>query len=244
MDSASAALRRIGLNIVGVADGAAYQHILPGCRSVVVYGSGGRALWDAFVDDLRDHPEHLAEEPHPLDEFVLRAIRAADPSPPPTRRWVRAAADEEVVVDFQRLAVEAGLGWRSLLGLVLHPGFGPWLGLRAACFTTELLPRTGPLAGAGPCVGCPAPCRPACPAGAIGVQGWDLARCAAFHQESSRCHGTCHSRRACPIGAEHAYSAEQLGYHEDPRAGRKRLAARLGIDDRCSGSGLPWTNWT
>ena len=39
----------VGLNVWGVADGAPWQHVLPGCRSVLVIGSGGTTLWDGFL---------------------------------------------------------------------------------------------------------------------------------------------------------------------------------------------------
>ncbi len=237
-------LAEAGLNAWGVADGRAYEHLLPGCRSVVVFGSGGRGLWEALVRDLRARPAGLTEEDHPVDQFVARALATADPDPDPTRRWVRCAGDSDTFVDFRPLALEAGLGWHSKLGLLMHPRYGPWLGLRAACFTTDAFPVTGALGGAGPCAECPAPCIPACPGGAMRAEGIDIRRCAASHDETDACASTCHSREACPEGAEHRYGPEQVRYHYDRATGRRALADRLRLHDERSGAGPFWDAWS
>jgi epoxyqueuosine reductase len=195
-------LRRIGVQLHGVADGSGWAHVLPGCRSVVVVGSGGRALWDALVArELRG--------PDPLDALVAEAVLEVGDQ---GGRWVRCAADEPEPVDFRRLALAAGLGWPSRLGLVLHPVYGPWFALRAAWFTREVLPPTGPLPEPGPCGGCDAPCRSSCPVRAPDPAGFAIGACIA-HRRSGACATACDARRACPVGAAHRYPAEQERYH-------------------------------
>ena len=145
-----------GLNAWGVADPARWDAhvppekradaVLPGARAIVVFGSGGPALWHALLADVAATPAHLADEAHPLDAFVRRAVQAADAHLGATRRrWVYAAADASPLVDFRTLGWLAGLGGRSRLGLLLHPEYGPWLGLRAACFVDAALPSAAPV---------------------------------------------------------------------------------------------------
>lgn len=208
----------------GVADGVPWQHILPGCKSVRVFGSGGPALWDAFLADIRAHPERLHREENPLDQFVARALH---PFHGPGLRWVRCAADAEVLVDFRRLAHEAGLGHRSRLELLLHPEWGTWMGLRAACFSLEAIPPTGPLPGPGPCAGCEAPCVSACPASAITPSGWHYPACSDHRAGDRGCDTGCLSRRACPVGVEHAYDVLERRYHAHRPSGRQALEAWL-----------------
>ena len=191
-------------------------------------GNGGRTLWERFVADVARDPRLLVGEAHPLDCYVARILADVDPEPGPGRRWVRCAADDGADVDFRTLAVEAGLGWGSPLGLVLHPRFGPWMGLRAACFTTEQWTPTR--LGASPCASCSRPCVSACPAGAVGTR-FDIARCASAHAVPGPCAVICHSRQACPVGTDHQYSDLQLHYHSDRRTGRIRLAAALAVTD-------------
>lgn len=242
-------LGAIGLDVVGVADGAPYQDLIPGCRSVLVLGSGS-ALWDAFLAAVQREPGRLAGELHPLDAFVQRALVAADPAPPASRRWIRCAADEPCPVDFRTLALRAGLGWQSALGLLLHPVRGVWLALRAACFTTERLPISPAPGGDGPCLACAAPCAAACPAHAIqlpfhpgGAGGWQVDVCAGWNLGPDPCATACAARLACPAGAEHAYSPLQRHYHQDRRSGRRALAAALGIAEGREGVGPHWAGW-
>lgn len=239
-------LAAAGLEFQGVAPGAGLSALLPGCRSAVVFASG-RRLWEAFLDDLRAHPAHLSAEAHPLDAFVVRLVRAADPAPGPGRRWIFCGALEAealgVGLDFRVLAAAAGLGWRGRLGLLMHPEAGPWIGLRAACLTVEPLAAGGELAGPGPCGGCPAPCVAACPAGAITAAGWQVGPCARHQQASTGCQPGCLSRSACPAGAAHRYDPLQAAYHAHRPTGRPVLAAALGIADAREGIGPGWEAW-
>src|SRR5688500_17206598 len=81
-------LRRSGLNVSGVTTTAAWDTtqaparrsaaLLPAARSILVVGSGGGALWEAFCGHLAADPRRLTEEEHPVDAFVRRAVLAAD----------------------------------------------------------------------------------------------------------------------------------------------------------------------
>jgi hypothetical protein len=243
LEHSAARLADIGVSAVGVAVGEPWSAWLPGCRSAIVFGSGGRALWDALVSAIALDASWLTATNHPVDDFVRDALVAADPDPPPTRRWVRCADDVLDAPDFRALAFQAGLGHRSKLGLLLHREFGPWLGLRAVCFATDAIPPTGPLSGPSPCEGCAAPCIAACPGGAMSARGWDVAACSRFHVESPVCRGPCASRDACPVGAAHRYSPLQHRYHADRTSGRKALAAELGIIDAGSTPDPQWAGW-
>jgi epoxyqueuosine reductase len=63
-------------------------------------------------------------------------------------------------------AVLAGLGSIGRNNLLVVPGYGPLVRLRALTLDVAL-PSTGPVA-LDPCAGCPAPCQAACPRGAFG----------------------------------------------------------------------------
>ncbi len=217
-------LGRRGLNVHGVTPpfGRA-EELLPGCRSVVVVGSGGRALWEGFEQALSEQPRRLTEEEHPLEAHIERLVAEADPEPT-GRRWLFAADPR---VPMQDLALAAGLGARGRLWLVMHPEFGPWLALRAVCLTTEALPLADPVSES-PCEGCSAPCAEACPANALHAE-LDWKRCIAHQALKERCFPLCHSRRACPEGLAQAYTTLQQRYHAEPHTGRAALAAKLGI---------------
>ncbi|MGH0032620.1 MAG: hypothetical protein ACQGVC_22740 [Myxococcota bacterium] len=180
--------------------------LLPGARSVLVLGSGGRALWQAF----RAAPE-FGRGSDPLDAMTERvAARAA-----------ALLGGREILAhrplggsfaDFVALGREAGLGAPGRLGLLLHPEYGPWLSLRAAVLTALDLPVGTPLAGFDPCTGCPAPCQAACHGDALPPEGFRVDRCAAARSREP-CRDRCDARRACVLGPNHRYAPEAEAHH-------------------------------
>jgi len=250
------ALAAGGLNVVGTADAAAWDAAMPearrtaalspGARSILVVGNGGSALWETFVADLRRDPRGLTEEPHPLDAYVRRVVTAADPLLGDLpRRWFWATAEAELHIDFRMLAALGGMGVQSKLGLLLHPEWGTWLGLRAACFLAADLPVSPPVTH-NPCDGCPAPCINTCIGGAFAEGRWDVDTCARFHRESDGCERTCASRLACPVGADRRYAPAHYAYHSHRQSGRALLRDTIGLPpgaDPYEGVGPHWGDW-
>lgn len=252
----TAALAPAGLNLVRVAGLNAYdsevgperraEALAPGTRAIVVVGSGGGALWEAFLADLARDARGLTEEENPLDAFVQRSVRAADATLGDVpRRWFWCGADAEVHLDFRLLAHAAGLGARSRLGLLINPTWGVWLGLRAACFLGAELAADAP-GGPDLCAGCPAPCVAACPGGAFPRGTWDVDACSSWKRSSEVCRASCAARQACPVAAERRYGPAELAYHDHRESGRRRLRAILGVPDgadRFEGAGPFWSSW-
>jgi epoxyqueuosine reductase QueG len=221
------ALAPAGLNLVGAAAVEAYDagvpathrlaRLLPGVRSAIVIGNGGGAFWEAHRAWCRQDPRRAAA-PDPLDRFTVSVIEEA-------ARPLRAGGAVRVVypfrfaaepVSFVHLAECAGLGRRSLVGVLVHPVFGPWIALRAAILVPGALTAARPADGFDPCPGCvERACLPACPAGAIGSGGWDIPRCAAHRRAAEDgCAARCHARFDCVIGRAHRYPPEALAYHQ------------------------------
>lgn len=272
----AAALDLAGLNLLGVADPAAWDRsmgparkaaaLFPGTRAILVVGNGGPAMWRAFVRDLDANPHHLTDEANPFDAFARRAILKADAAlGDAPRRWFWASADAEMHIDFRVLARLAGFGQASRLGLLLHDTFGPWLGLRAACFVGLDLPFATPDLGLAPepgatpgaaseplsphCESCSV-CVAACPGAALPGGRWAVDVCSTYHHISTRCVSSCQARSACPVGVAHHYDEAEITYHYNRALGRQALRARLGLPagrgpdgDRFDGIGPHWTDW-
>ncbi|MFN3200485.1 MAG: hypothetical protein ACE366_18950 [Bradymonadia bacterium] len=161
-----------------------------------------RALWPAFISALRVTPA-LQHTEHPLDAYVESVIERAihDSATPIHVDWGHSTTPPPL----QRLAVDAGLGWKSPAHLIVHPEYGPWIGLRAV-LTFEGIEGIPHVEPAPPCHGCEGGCRPAlaevmadCPLTAEAVKAqWP--RWAAI-------------RQACPVGQNHMYPPDQLAYH-------------------------------
>jgi len=228
----------------GIASGEDYSSNLSGCQSVIVFANGGTALWNSFLSDITQHPNHLSQHQHPFDDFVHRLILNSDPNPPQTRRWIRCAENEETFVDMRPLAQEAGIGSHSHMGMLIHPEYGLWVGIRAILLTTEYI-KPSALPMQSPCSTCTEkPCIYSCVGNAVSQEGWDIQRCADTHLSSTQCHHRCASRLSCPIGHQHRHSIIQHQYHSNRKDGRKELARQLQIEDHTKGINLPWKNWT
>jgi len=192
--------------------------LLPGARSAILLGTGGGRFETAWGEAAA---ESEAVPSDPADAYARGVCTAAARSIA-TETGERAGAwlycderaplgGEPAFADFVALAEASGLGARSRLGLLLHPVYGPWWSVRALILTTW------PLAGeagaersltpvaSSPCVGCPAPCITACPAGAVGDGPFDPAACGRQRLLGDPCASHCAARRACVVGDPQSY---------------------------------------
>jgi len=217
-----------GLDLIGVARIADYDARVPpalalaphapAARSAVVVGSAGRRFWDVF----RAAPP---PGPDPLDAFTRRLLEATLGPLAPDERLVFPFVGATPPASFAHLAECAGLGRPSLLGVLVHPTYGPWIALRAALLVRDDLVAPRPADGFDPCATCAdRPCIAACPAGAIGPAGWDVPRCADHRlRPVDACADGCHARLACPWGAAYRHPPEARAFHQ--AAARRGMAA-------------------
>lgn len=218
-----------GLNVVGVASCDAFdrcqprgrraREILPDCRTILILGSGGSAFWDRLTAE-----EGSPGEPHPRRHPIQRrgARLTAELMVWLRERGMRSAAvypDAKRTLNFVQLAEVAGLGYVSpVIGQLLHPKFGPWVSLRSAVLIAgEPFGDVAQLPTAAgedfqPCLTCSRPCMRACPIAVYEVGSYpDYEGCAA-HRADGNCETGCDVRRACPVGAEHRYDAEEEAF--------------------------------
>ena len=247
-----ARMGQFGLGHVGVLPVSTYNEtapsslsgavLAPAAQSVLVFASTGSRLWDSFVEEIRKRPETLTASQHPLDDFVQRSVHEACADLCLSGHSVFFADQQAPVhLDFRSLAVAAGIGSASRLGLVIHPKYGPWMGLRAAIFVQEEFLATDAIEDV--CAGCPAPCIAACPGDAMTTGQWEVGACVEFHQQSEQCSRSCHSRNECIVGADARYDSLEILYHYNRRLGREALRRHLGIEshvDLYEGVGPEW----
>jgi hypothetical protein len=215
-----------GLNVIGAATAGDYDARVradlrlatrhPWARSLVVVGNGGGDFWRAF--ERRGGPE-IVSDPNPLDRFTRTVIA------PAVAEALRETAVRGLLVypfefatepiSFMDAAVAAGLGAPSLLGLLVHPRFGPWMALRAAVLVDATVAAPRPAAGFDPGPSCVArPCLAACPGAAVDVaRGWDFARCIDHRRATGDCAERCHARVACVYGRDARYPDAAVSYH-------------------------------
>jgi hypothetical protein len=219
-----------GMNLVGAVPaptfdatqpcGRRVEEFLPGCGTVLVLGSGGKEFWSRLCDQVRVEEPKPSPSHHPVNAYTASiAGNILDELGAQGCRGRAVYPDDRRSLNFLQLAESAGFGTVSpVIGLLLHPDFGPWVSLRAA-----LLLQGEPFGSLddrslgdsfSPCVDCARPCVQACPVGVHdGRGGADLRACAS-HRHRGNCAGGCDVRRACPVGAQHRYdSAEERFRH-------------------------------
>lgn len=182
--------------------------LLPSARGALVVGNAGRVLWERFVAS----PERALDR-DPLDVYTRRVLgEAARLADPPAAIGFYADRRDSVYLPLVSLARRAGFGSPGRVGVLIHPVYGPWIGVRAVLLLAEDVPFREPDAWA-PCDGCPAPCVSACHGRVIGPSGVDAAACYQVRLTLPACATRCDARSACVVAPEHAYSAEQTAHH-------------------------------
>jgi len=112
---------------------------------------------------------------------------------------------------FQALARAAGAPASGPLGLIVLKEVGPWWAFRALILLPFEVPAAPPRQDL--CAGCAAPCVRACPGDAVHVDGFWAESCGTSRRHNPACADQCLARRACPVGASHAYAPEQIAFH-------------------------------
>ncbi|MGH7864039.1 MAG: hypothetical protein ACREQB_03555 [Candidatus Binataceae bacterium] len=235
VESIRSAAAPFGFNLVAAVAVDAYDSLVAGryrassiaprAKSIVVIGNGGAAFWRAASRHADSHPGWWTRE-HPLDDFTRDAIESA------VVRAVNAPVrviypfmGDAPTLNFVELAKAAGLAGPTILGVVAHPVFGPWIAFRAALLLEQSVDAPGDARGFDPCPTCTArTCIPACPVGAVAHPGgWDIVKCVAHRVEDEPdCAPRCHARVACVLGPEHRYPDDEFAYHQMRALGSMR----------------------
>lgn len=163
-------------------------------------------FWPAFTAA----PEFTDGAPNPLDRYSKRLIDALADGLGATAVY---PSDGPPYPPFFAWALASGQVWSSPVSLLVHADQGLWLSFRGAL---RLAAPYAPAHAVSPCSTCAAPCRSACPVGALTPAGYDTARCHSWldTSEGRDCLTRgCAVRRACPVGARFGRSEDQSHFH-------------------------------
>lgn len=178
---------------------------LDGYRQLILIGHGGPRLWTCVQAAGLDSPD-------PIDDYTRQTVHRCLDALPGIRYHLLYPG--ECPLDLQRLGQLAGWHHPSPFMVGIDAHWGSWSAYRALLLANTRFPPTARTDHGHPCPDCTAkPCLPACPAGAIGAAGFNLAACLEYRkQPGSACRLSCQARLACPIGREHRYPDEQIAH--------------------------------
>ncbi len=203
-----------GLAVLGAVRPGAGDGVPEGTGTVVLLGPDGPGFWDRF----RAAPEYGDGARDPLDRWSLRVIGGLGRRLGATALFPFGGPPWR---PFTRWARESGEAWESPVGLLVHARLGLFVSYRGALAFPARLAL--PPAAARPCDACARPCLGACPVGALGGAGYDVAACHGWLDTAAGrdCHRRgCAVRRACPVGAALRVEA-QSAFHMAAFHGRQ-----------------------
>jgi len=211
LETVFAAIRRTGLvprGAFGLEDGER-RGALARVRTIVLAGMAGREGWAAFAAS----PEASDGAGDPLDRWSRRVIEA------PARELGGQAFfpfGGPPYWPFQQWARRAEPVHPSPIGILIHPRYGLWHSYRGALGFRQKLAVPARAATPSPCESCSERCcLKACPVGAFSAASYDVASCVGHLKSAAGADCVrlgCRARRACPVGAEHAYAREQANF--------------------------------
>lgn len=177
--------------------------------TVLLFG----ALEPGFWDYLASCPEGRDQQPNPVDRWSRRALdglaRAIHPDARPRFPFGGPPHDP-----FPAWALRSGRCRISPVGLLVHDRCGLMVSFRGALWLPGAVALSSPLPP--PCEGCAAPCKDACPIGALTPAGYDVPACRSWlaGAEGHACMSEgCAVRRACPVGRDRSPSAARARHH-------------------------------
>lgn len=179
----------------------------PGSQTVLLLGPAEPGFWP----HLTAQPEWGDGRPDPIDRWSRRVIGGLACDLGGKARFPFGGPPWH---PFYQWALRSGRSFASPVRLLVHDQQGLFFSVRGALVLRQhvALPEGAP----SPCDGCAAPCLQACPARALGTDGYDVPRCHAYLDTPAGAPcltGGCLVRRACPISQSYARLPVQSAYH-------------------------------
>ncbi len=205
LEAVATSAREHALDVFGMCHTQAADDLGPG--TLILLGPAEPGFWQhvSTMEEFRDGQAHA------LDRWSRRVIsgiagdvggQALFPFGEPSRPFIG-------------WALRSGRAWVSPVGLLVHDRAGLLVSYRGAILVGDVLEL--PAAPRAPCNSCPdQPCRAACPVGALGTAGYDLAACHGYLDTDAGqvcLSGGCQVRHACPVSQTYPRSPQQSAFH-------------------------------
>lgn len=181
----------------------------PGTATLLLFGPREPGFW-AHVTAAPEWRDGAAD---PLDRWSKRVLGALAAT---LGGQALFPSDGPPYWPFTTWALRSGRAWTSPVRLLVHDVAGLMVSFRGAIALGRAL-ALPPARSASPCESCAGrPCLAACPPGALGGGGYDLAACHGFLDRAAGrdcLSAGCLVRRACPLSRAYGRLPEQSAYH-------------------------------
>lgn len=180
----------------------------PGTGTLILFGPAEPGFWA----HVTAQPEWRDGAADPIDRWSKRVLGGLAAQ---TGGQAIFPSDGPPYPPFFRWALKTGRAWTSPIMILVHDTAGLMVSYRGALALGHRLELPPP--AVRPCDSCPSrPCVTACPPGALGPAGYDVAACHAFLDtppgQDCLSRG-CATRRACPLSQAYGRLPEQSAYH-------------------------------
>ncbi len=163
-------------------------------QTLVLLGPNEPAFWSLFTRSN----EYLDKRENPMDRWSQRVIGALAKTLNATALFPFGGPPYHPFISW---AQQSGRAWQSPVGFLVHDTAGLFVSYRGAILVQGRIEI--PPTASSPCDNCSEkPCLSACPAAALGQDGYDVPKCHAYlNKVGTECLSSgCAVRRACPIG--------------------------------------------
>ena len=163
-------------------------------QTLVLLGPNEPEFWSVFTQSI----EYLGKEEEPMNRWSERVVGGLAQTFGAQALFPFGGPPYHPFIGW---ALESGRAWQSPVGLLVHDTSGLFVSYRGALLVPERLEL--PPTGSSPCEKCSEkPCLSACPAAALGQDGYDVPKCHAYLETvGTECLSSgCAVRRACPVG--------------------------------------------
>ncbi len=189
LDDLADAANPLGLAILGVLHYGDDQ-------TLVLLGPDEPTFWPVFTRSN----EYLGKKEDPMDRWSARVIGALADRFNAEALFPFGGPPYHPFIGW---ALESGRAWESPVGLLVHDTAGLFVSYRGALLLQGRVDL--PPTASSPCENCSEkPCLSACPAAALGQDGYDVPKCHAHLDtvDNACLSSGCTVRRACPIGQD------------------------------------------
>lgn len=176
--------------------------------TLILLGTGS-----SFWPLMKDAPEWLDGQPHPIDRWSTRVVSAIGEGLGARAFFPFGGPPYTPFIDW---ALKSERTFSSPVGALVHDSLGMMISFRGALHFSYEMDLPAP-SGVSPCIDCAAPCATSCPVEALSIHSfYNVEACHSYldQPEGASCLSEgCKARLACPLSLTAGRHPDQTAHH-------------------------------